>query len=108
SLRIASPGRFRSLWRRAVEVARRMCGADVAVWRVAETIAAEALAGRGRARDGGNFDDELARLLALHQRRSPATPSADPSAGRSFGSKRMALSNGVAVNEPTDTGPVEI
>jgi hypothetical protein len=45
--RLACPRRVSSSWRRAVELARQMHGADVPVWQAAEAIAAEALSAAG-------------------------------------------------------------
>ncbi len=45
-VRIACPGRVRSLFRRSVELARRMCGAPVPIWQAVEAMAAEGLSGR--------------------------------------------------------------
>lgn len=45
-LRLACPGRLRSLWRRACELASRVAGEPLATWRAAEVIAAEGIAGR--------------------------------------------------------------
>ena len=44
-LTVRCPRRTRAMWRQAVELARRMAGAQVPVWQAAEAIAAEGLSG---------------------------------------------------------------
>ncbi len=77
ALRIACPVRVRALWRYAVELARRMCGTDVAPWEAAEAIAAEGLAGSAPRANTGDFEAELGRLQARTARREHARAVAE-------------------------------
>lgn len=65
-LRIECPGRIRSLWRRACELASRVAGEPLSAWRAAEAIAAEGIAARPM---GSSIADRvMAALLRLAQR----------------------------------------
>src|SRR5439155_16413415 len=74
--RLACPRRVSSSWRRAVELARQMHGADVPVWQAAEAIAAEALSAAG---------DDLYRRGEPSSSAEPCVPAdaGDPDAPRS-------------------------
>jgi len=61
------PRRVRRLWRRAVELARRMLGTDGRVWQAAEAIAAEGLAALPVAAGawGSGMGDAAGRVAAI-------------------------------------------
>ena len=64
TLRVRCPRWVRSLWREVVDLARRMAGEPLAVWRAAEAIAAEGLSApeaRPHAGSGGGRGDGAAR-----------------------------------------------
>jgi len=68
-LRIECPGRIRSLWRHACELASRVAGEPLSAWRAAEAIAAEGIAARPM---GISIADRvMAALLRLARRRPP-------------------------------------
>jgi hypothetical protein len=56
TLRVRCPRWVRSLWREVVELARRMAGEPLAVWRAAEAIAAEGLSAPEARPHAGNSD----------------------------------------------------
>jgi hypothetical protein len=70
TIRLPCPRRVRTLWREAVELARRVWGAQVQMWQVAEAVAAEGLSARG-------LDPE-----DLESEPSPAVESGDAPVGR--------------------------
>jgi hypothetical protein len=72
-LRIECPGRVRVLWRRALELARRVAGAPLAPWQAAEIIAAEGIAGRPPGTEVGDRTILACMRLARRGRRAAAT-----------------------------------
>ena len=67
-LRIECPGRIRSLWRRACELASRVAGEPLSAWRAAEAIAAEGIAARPI---GSAIADRVMAALLRLARRPP-------------------------------------
>jgi hypothetical protein len=68
TLRIGCPGRLRSLWRHACELASRVAGEPLVAWQAAEVIAAEGIAGRPAGVSVG--DRVLVTLIRLGRRRA--------------------------------------
>lgn len=73
SVRLECPRGVRARWRAVVDLARRVSGADVPMWQVAEAVAAEGLSARG-------IEPEEPPVLLLTEPpiRTSSTPTADP------------------------------
>lgn len=72
-LRVACPGRLRSVWRRACELASRVAGEPLPAWRAAEAVAAEGIAGRPAGVSVG--DRVLLAFVRLRRRRERSLSS---------------------------------
>jgi hypothetical protein len=98
-LRLACPARVRVLWRRVLELARRVAGAPLTVWQCAEVIAAEAIAARPT--DVRPGDRVLLACLRLARR----TQSDETRGGALPSSPRRAEGGGTGVSVADDVPP---
>jgi hypothetical protein len=81
-LSVPCPGRIAFLWRRAVELARRMLGSQVPVWQAAEAIVAEASS--AVAIEGEEAPSAISERLLTPASERGCAMNGDPSPGEDF------------------------